>query len=466
MGFRVAIIGRPNVGKSTLFNRLVGRRLALVDDTPGVTRDRREGVGRFGPWEFTVIDTAGLEESDPDSLTGRMRRQTETAIDDADVALFVIDGRAGIMPIEKQFAQQLRRKGVPVVLAANKSEGRKGEAGMMEAYELGLGDPLPISAEHNEGILDLVETLAAAAGASFEDEEPEKDTILVDAPVTDEDGEVVVEEEAPRSFRLAIVGRPNVGKSTLVNRLIGEDRLLTGPEAGITRDSIDVTWTVEGRTITLTDTAGLRRKARIDEKLEKLSVSDSVRSIRESHVVVLVIDATMPLEKQDLTIAKLITDEGRAIVLAVNKWDMVENRSATMKAIRDRIQTSLVQVRGLTVVTLSAATGDGVNKLLPGAVGAFDRWTQRIGTPALNRWLKNATSANPPPAVQGRRIKIRYMTQARVRPPTFVLFTSTIDDLPESYIRYLGNSLREEFDLAGVPLRFALRKGENPYADK
>lgn len=464
MAFRVAIIGRPNVGKSTLFNRLVGRRLALVDDTPGVTRDRREGAGRFGPWEFTVIDTAGLEESDPDSLTGRMRRQTETAIDDADVALFVIDARAGVMPIEKQFAQQLRRKGRPVVLAANKSEGRKGEAGLIEAYELGLGDPLPISAEHNEGILDLVEMLAAAAGATFEDE-PAEPSIVVDEAVTEEsEGEAV--QEAPRSFRLAIVGRPNVGKSTLVNRLIGEDRLLTGPEAGITRDSIDVTWTVEGRTITLTDTAGLRRRARIDEKLEKLSVSDSVRSIRESHVVVLVIDATMPLEKQDLTIAKLITDEGRAIVLAVNKWDMVQDRSATMKAIRDRIQTSLVQVRGLTVVTLSAATGDGVNKLLPGAVGAFDRWTQRIGTPALNRWLKNATSANPPPAVQGRRIKIRYMTQARVRPPTFVLFTSNIDDLPESYIRYLGNSLREEFDLAGVPLRFALRKGENPYADK
>ncbi len=465
MAFRVAIIGRPNVGKSTLFNRLVGRRLALVDDTPGVTRDRREGAGRFGPWEFTVIDTAGLEESDPDSLTGRMRRQTETAIDDADVALFVIDARAGVMPIEKQFAQQLRRKGRPVVLAANKSEGRKGEAGLIEAYELGLGDPLPISAEHNEGILDLVEMLAAAAGATFEDEPPASSIVVVDEAVTEEsEGEAV--QEAPRSFRLAIVGRPNVGKSTLVNRLIGEDRLLTGPEAGITRDSIDVTWTVEGRTITLTDTAGLRRRARIDEKLEKLSVSDSVRSIRESHVVVLVIDATMPLEKQDLTIAKLITDEGRAIVLAVNKWDMVQDRSATMKAIRDRIQTSLVQVRGLTVVTLSAATGDGVNKLLPGAVGAFDRWTQRIGTPALNRWLKNATSANPPPAVQGRRIKIRYMTQARVRPPTFVLFTSNIDDLPESYIRYLGNSLREEFDLAGVPLRFALRKGENPYADK
>ena len=465
MAFRVAIIGRPNVGKSTLFNRLVGRRLALVDDTPGVTRDRREGVGRFGPWDFTVIDTAGLEESDPESLTGRMRRQTETAIDDADVALFVIDARAGVMPIEKQFAQQLRRKGRPVVLVANKSEGRKGDAGLMEAYELGLGDPLPISAEHNEGILDLVEALAAAAGATFEDEaEPEADSILVNAVVTDGDEEAV--EEAPRAFRLAIVGRPNVGKSTLVNRLIGEDRLLTGPEAGITRDSIDVQWEVEGRTITLTDTAGLRRRARIDEKLEKLSVSDSVRSIRESHVVVLVIDATMPLEKQDLTIAKLITDEGRAIVLAVNKWDMVQDRSATMKAIRDRIQTSLVQVRGLTVVTLSAVTGDGVNKLLPGVVGAFDRWTQRIGTPALNRWLKNATSANPPPAVQGRRIKIRYMTQARVRPPTFVLFTSNIDDLPESYIRYLGNSLREEFDLAGVPLRFALRKGENPYADK
>ena len=464
MAFRVAIIGRPNVGKSTLFNRLVGRRLALVDDTPGVTRDRREGAGRFGPWEFTVIDTAGLEESDPDSLTGRMRRQTETAIDDADVALFVIDARAGVMPIEKQFAQQLRRKGRPVVLVANKSEGRKGEAGLMEAYELGLGDPLPISAEHNEGILDLVETLAAAAGASFEDE-PEQDTLLVDAVVAEGDEDAAV-EEAPRSFRLAIVGRPNVGKSTLVNRLIGEDRVLTGPEAGTTRDSIDVTWTVEGRTITLTDTAGLRRRARIDEKLEKLSVSDSVRSIRESHVVVLVIDALMPLEKQDLTIAKLITDEGRAIVLAVNKWDMVQDRSATMKAIRDRIQTSLVQVRGLTVVTLSAVTGDGVNKLLPAVVGAFDRWTQRIGTPALNRWLKNATSANPPPAVQGRRIKIRYMTQARVRPPTFVLFTSNIDDLPESYIRYLGNSLREEFDLAGVPLRFALRKGENPYADK
>ncbi len=451
MSFTLAIIGRPNVGKSTLFNRLVGKRLAIVDDTPGVTRDRREGKARLSDLRFTVIDTAGLEEAREGALEARIREQTERALAEADAALLLIDARSGLTPMDKHFADWLRRGATPVILVANKCEGRAGEAGLLEAYALGLGDPVPLSAEHGEGLADLYDALRP-----FAHEAPER---VEDG--NDGDGPLSL---APLS--LAIVGRPNVGKSTLVNELLGEDRMLTGPDAGVTRDAIATTWKYGDREIRLVDTAGLRRKARVREKLESLSTGDAIRTIRFAQVVVLVLEGAAP-DKQDLTIARKVIDEGRALVIAVNKWDRVKNRKAVLEALNDRLEKSLPQVRGIPIVTLSALTGKGVERLLPAVLGIFEVWNRRAPTAGLNRWLDHMTQRHPPPLAQGRRVRLRYITQAKTRPPTFVVFTSRpVKALPESYMRYLVNALREDFDLPGIPIRLHLKKGKNPYADK
>ena len=442
MSFTVAIVGRPNVGKSTLFNRLAGKRLALVDDTPGVTRDWREGEGRIADLEFRVLDTAGLEDVADDSLAGRMRRQTEQALETADVALLLIDARAGVTPLDEHFARLLRKGRAPVVLVANKCEGRAGEAGLSEAFQLGLGEPVAVSAEHGEGMADLFQALLPFAGDETADEA---------------DGG----EGAP--VQLAIVGRPNVGKSTLVNRLIGEDRLLTGPEAGITRDAISIDWEYDGRRLRLVDTAGLRRRARVAGKVEKLSGGDARRAIRFAQVVVVLLDARDLLEKQDLTIARHVVEEGRALVIAANKWDIVKDRKAALKALGERLEDSLPQVRGVPVVTISALEGRNLDKLMRAVFRIYDIWNRRVATAKLNEWLGFMTEAHPPPTAAGRRIKLRYATQIKSRPPTFAIFTSRPEDLPESYVRYLVNGLRADFGLDGVPLRILLRKGKNPY---
>ncbi|MEH6496564.1 MAG: ribosome biogenesis GTPase Der [Pseudomonas marincola] len=441
MSFTVAIIGRPNVGKSTLFNRLVGKRLALVDDTPGVTRDRREGEGSLGSLKFKVIDTAGLEEAFDDSLEGRMRRQTEAALGEADVALMLYDARVGVSPMDKHFAGWLRKAEIPVILVANKCEGKMAHAELSDAYSMGLGDPLPISAEHGEGLGDLFDFLLPF-----------------------EKGEVEEIAAKDRPLHLAVVGRPNAGKSTLVNKLIGEERLLTGPEAGVTRDAIAVEWEFEGQKIKLVDTAGIRRRARVQKKLEKLSVADSLRVINLAEVVVLVIDADVSFEKQDLTLAAHVINEGRALVVAVNKWDTVKDRPAMLQHIRDKLQVSLPQVRGVPVVTLSAISGRGLEKLLPSVLEVYELWNKRVPTSKLNRWLELMLEKHPPPMAKGRRLKVRYMTQVKARPPTFSLFMSSRGELPESYIRYLINGLREDFDMPAVPIRLFPRTGNNPYA--
>jgi len=447
MTFTIAIIGRPNVGKSTLFNRLVGKRLALVDDLPGVTRDRRHGAASLGHLKFNVIDTAGLEESAPDSLAGRMLAQTKTALDEADAILFLIDARAGLLPADRAFADLVRKSGKPTIVLANKSEGKAGEAGALEAYALGLGEPIAISAEHGEGLADLHQALA---------------TLLPERAGVDE-----VEREAKdRKIRVAIVGRPNAGKSTLINRLIGEERLLTGPEAGITRDSISVELHWRGRAFLLHDTAGLRKRAKIDAKLEKLSVADAINAVKFADVVVLLMDAGADFEEQDLRIADLVEREGRALVIGMNKWDLKETGRHAINKLREEADHWLPQVKGAPVVAVSGLTGEGLDKLMQAVVDAHDVWNKRVPTAALNRWFEEATSANPPPAVSGRRLRLNYITQAKARPPSFIIFCTRADAVPEGYKRYLVNSLREAFDLPGTPIRLTLREKENPYAKR
>jgi GTP-binding protein len=445
MALKLAIVGRPNVGKSTLFNRLAGKKLAIVDDQPGVTRDRRFGVGRLGDLDLELIDTAGFEDVTDESLEARMRAQTELAVDEADVALFVIDAREGVTPADEIFADVLRRKGKPVVLAANKSESKASESGVLEAFGLGLGEPIPISAEHGEGMADLYSAVVSLA--------------------PDEDEDDVAEGEIDRPINIAIVGRPNAGKSTLVNAIIGEDRLLTGPEAGITRDAIPVDWDWDGRSIRLVDTAGLRRKAKVQEKLEKLSTHDSIRAITYAEVVILVMDATHPLEIQDLQIADLVEREGRALVFCLAKWDLIEDPQAKLVELQEEVTRLLPQVKGSPMVALSAETGRGLDKLMPAVLKAHGDWSTKVKTRDLNDWLKMAVERHPPPAVGGRRVKPKYMAQIKARPPTFVLFASRADQLPDHYKRYLVNSIRESFDLPGVPIRLSVRSNKNPYAE-
>ncbi|MEM1380324.1 MAG: ribosome biogenesis GTPase Der [Pseudomonadota bacterium] len=449
---KLAIIGRPNVGKSTLFNRLAGRKLAIVDDQPGVTRDRRDLDIQFGDFEVRLMDTAGLEDAADGSLQARMRQGTERAVAEADVVFFLVDARSGLTAQDRNLADILRASPTPVVVVANKTEGR-GEEGAYEAYELGLGDPVAISAEHGEGMADLYQALAEAVEANGID--PDKDD----------------EEEAEfKPLRVAIVGRPNAGKSTLINKLLDEERLLTGPEAGITRDSINVDWTwSDGERdwpVALWDTAGMRKKAKVQEKLEKLSVGDTLRAVRFSEVTVLVIDATMPFEKQDLQIADFISSEGRAAVIAVNKWDLVEDTDLAAKELRLDALRAMPQFGGVRIVFLSALTGRHIDKLMPAIVDAYRDWNAKVKTAEMNRWLEGVIAHHPPPAVAGRRIKMRYASQIKTRPPTFVIKCQRAAEVPESYRRYLVNSLRESFDLEGTPVRVWLRAGENPYADK
>ena len=459
MSFTVAIVGRPNVGKSTLFNRLVGRRLALVDDRPGVTRDRREGRARLGDLAFTVIDTAGLEEAAPESLTGRMQEQTEAALASADAVLFLVDARAGSTPVDRAFADLVRRSGKPAIVVANKSEGRAAEAGRLEAYELGLGEPVAISAEHGEGLADLYQALRAALPEATA---PAVDIDLREGLPDDDSSETA----AQNPIRVAVVGRPNSGKSTLINRLLGEDRLLTGPEAGITRDAIAVEVTWQDRRFRVHDTAGMRRRARIEEKLEKLSVADALNAVRFAEVVVLLVDAQRPFEEQDLRIADLIEREGRALVIGMNKWDLVEHAPGAIKKLREETDHWLPQVKGVPVVAVSGLTGEGLDRLMQAVVDAHEVWNRRAGTSALNRWLAEVAASHPPPAVSGRAIRLDYITQPKSRPPTFVLFTSRADAIPDAYRRYLVNNLRESFDLPGTPIRLMLREKKNPYAKR
>jgi len=448
MPFTVAIIGRPNVGKSTLFNRLVGRRLALVADEPGVTRDRREGQAKLGDLSFTVIDTAGLDEAAPQSLTGRMQAQTEAAIALADVLLFLVDARTGLTSVDRAFAALVRKSGKPTIVVVNKSEGRAGEAGAMEAYALGLGEPVAISAEHGEGLSDLYDALRAAL--------PAETAAAAPAP----------EKGPARPIKVAVVGRPNAGKSTLINRLIGEERLLVGPEAGITRDAIavDVDW--RGHPLQIYDTAGIRRRTRVAEGLEKLSVADALNAVRFADVVVVLMESGRAFEEQDLRIADLVEREGRAVVLGMNKWDLAERKPGAVNKLREETDHWLPQLKGAAVVPVSGLTGDGIDRLMQAVLDAHAVWNKRVPTSALNRWFGEATSAHPPPAVAGRRLKLNYITQAKSRPPSFVLFCTRADAVPDAYKRYLVNSLRETFDLPGTPIRLTLREKFNPFAGR
>lgn len=481
MTVTVAIVGRPNVGKSTLFNRLVGRKIALVDDTPGVTRDRREAEGRIADLRFRILDTAGYEDVKDGSLEDRMRQQTELAIREADVILFMIDARAGVTPLDQRFAQVLRKAGKQVHLVGNKAESSSAEAGLVEAFKLGFGEAIALSAEHGLGLSELysivsaaidkaelaqAERVAAEAAASDLDQMPEVDVDITPDMLEGEGDEATLRWNPRRHLNVAIVGRPNAGKSTLVNRMVGEDRVLVGPEAGITRDSILVPWEWEGRTINLVDTAGIRRRSRVTEKLEKLAVGDSLRSIQYAEVVVLLLDATIPFEKQDLALADLVEREGRAMVIALNKWDLIEDKNKALAELREACERLLPQLRGIPLVTLSGLTGKNIDRLMD-AIFAIERsWNAHVSTARLNRWLAGMTESHPPPAVSGRRLKLRYMTQAKTRPPSFIVFASRPDALPMSYQRYLVNGLREAFDIAGTPIRLWVRGGKNPYADK
>jgi GTP-binding protein len=440
----VAIVGRPNVGKSTLFNRLVGKKLALVDDQPGVTRDRREGGAKLLGLEFRLFDTAGYEDEDPHTLPGRMRAQTQAAVRDADVALFLIDAREGVTPLDSEIARWLRAGQTPVVVVANKAESRAAEAGILDAYRLGLGDPVPLSAEHGEGVVDLFEALRPL--------------------VESEDVEEAAEgEESGAPLKLAIVGRPNAGKSTLVNQMLGEERLITGPEAGITRDAITLDWEWQGRPVRIVDTAGLRKRAKITEKLEKLSSADARRAMEHAEVVILLLDATRGLEAQDLRIAELVIEEGRALIIAVNKWDVAANASSLFNGIKAALEEGLAQIKNIPVLTVSAKTGKGIDQLLGAAFDLREQWSRRIATGELNRWFEAAVEANPPPAPGGKRIKLRYITQVKSRPPSFVVFGNRTDELPESYRRYLVNALRRDLDLGPIPLRLDFRGRSNPF---
>jgi len=439
----VVIAGRPNVGKSTLFNKLAGKRAALVADTPGVTRDRKEAVGMLRGREVRLVDTAGLEESAPETLYGRMRASSEAAVAQADLVLFVVDGRAGITPPDAHFADWLRKQGRQVLLVVNKAEGRQGANAALEAYSLGLGEPIAVSAEHGDGLADLMGHIADHL------------------PPAEELGE---REERP--LKLAIIGRPNAGKSTLINRLLGEERMITGPEPGLTRDAIAVEiHDADGTRIELVDTAGLRKRARVELPLEKMSVSASIEALKMAEVVVLAVDATLGLEDQDLQLARLVEREGRACVIALNKWDAAEDRNKARKAVSDRLETSLAQMKGIEVVTLSALTGQGVDKLLPAVRRAHAVWNLRVATGALNRWFEGALERHQAPLVSGRRLKLRYITQAKARPPTFIVFGTRAEQTPEDYQRYLVNSLREEFSLPGTPVRLQFRGTKNPFAE-
>ena len=452
----VAIVGRPNVGKSTLFNRLVGKRLALVDDRPGVTRDRRDGEASLGGLEFRVIDTAGFEDAEDESLKGRMRAQTEAAIAEADAVLFVLDARAGVLPDDRVFANALRRAEKPVIVVANKYESKAGEGGYYEAFELGFGEPVALSAEHNEGMADLYGALSEVLAREPEEDEPD--------PAAEEAAEA--EDEHARPIRVAVVGRPNAGKSTLINALIGEERLVTGPEAGITRDSIAVDFEHSGRRFELHDTAGLRRRGKVEDKLERLSVADALRAIRFAEVVILLLDATHPWEEQDLRIASIALKEGRALVIGMNKCDLVPRGELALKKLQEDADHWLPQGRGMPVVPVSGQTGEGLNQLMQAVIALYAVWNRRASTAALNRWLRGVIELNSPPAVTGKTIKLRYITQPKARPPSFILFGTRTSALPDSYTRYLVNSLRETFELPGVPIRLSFRESDNPFAKK